>query len=382
MARRARKCQVGYLATINCFVKIAGLQMLSSLMERAGAWFLHSGIQDPTGGVARYYRSDLQQNARISTEITGYTVSVLAHLNERTGTPEYRQGALHAACFLARTSWDREHSIFPFEYPSTGLAYFFDCGIIVRGLLAAWKLSGEDSYLAAAVAGGQAMLSDFRTGAGIHPIITLPQKRAVPGDPGRWSASPGCYQLKSALAWHDLALITGANEFRQAYEDALQPALAKAATFLPGDPEPAKVMDRLHPFLYFLEGLLPVTDRPECAAAFRQGLERVAQHLGDIEPEFVRSDVYAQLLRARLYGHALGIAPLDERAAVHEAAQTATFQLRSPDQRLDGGFAFGRECGRLLPYVNPVSTAFSVQALALWTDYQSGRLAPRLEELI
>jgi hypothetical protein len=82
--------------------------------------------------------------------------------------------------------------------------------------------------------------------------------------------------------------------------------------------------------------------------------------LREIAPVFARSDVYAQLLRARLFGAAMGVLPLDETAAAHEAEQTASFQIAS------GGFLFGRKQGQPLPFVNPVSTAFCAQALAWW----------------
>jgi hypothetical protein len=49
--------------------------------ERAAGWFLNSGIQEASGGVARYYRSDTRRNARISTEITGYAVSTFVYLH-------------------------------------------------------------------------------------------------------------------------------------------------------------------------------------------------------------------------------------------------------------------------------------------------------------
>jgi hypothetical protein len=353
---------------------------LSTVTDRAGAWFLRSGIQEPNGGVARYYHSDLARNAGISNEITGYTVSTLAFLHRRTGLPDYRQAALRAADFLTNLAWDPESAIFPFQYPPDGLAYFFDSGIIVRGLLSAWRLSNQEVYLAAAVKGGRAMLRDFK-GPPIAPILSLPDKKALAFEP-RWSAMPGCYQLKAALAWHDLALITGETEFRQGYEQCLAAALKDSEDFLPGAVQQDRVMDRLHPVCYFLEGLLPVVDRQECADAYQRGLKATAQYLHQIEPEFVRSDVYAQLLRARLYAHSLGFLPMDEAAGVQEAAETGKFQLTSEDSRIDGGFGFGWKQGRDLPYVNPVSTAFCLQSLELWADYQSAAPAPRLQDLI
>lgn len=358
-----------------------------SMLERAGRWFLRSGIQEASGGVARYYRSDLGKNAPVSTEITGYAASALIQLHQRTGRHEFLDAALRAARFLTRSAWDARLGTFPFEHSANGhqppaLAYFFDCGIIVRGLLSVWRASPAQELLDTAVAAGRAMLADFQGGEAIHPILALPSKQPLKYEQ-RWSAMPGCYQLKSALAWFDLADATGERVFREAYANAVDGALESETAFLPGPGNREKTMDRLHAYLYFLEGLLPVVDRPACAQAYQAGIKRVAAYLRDIAPEFVRSDVYAQLLRARIYGQEAGVLALDEGAAGHEASEAAEFQLDSDDVRIDGGFGFGRRAGAMLPFVNPVSTAFCVQALSLWNDRGSrAPLSLRAETLI
>ena len=96
------------------------------------------GDSGSSGGVARYFRTDAGENARVSTEITGYTLSTLLFLYERTGDSAYLDRALCAARFLTGTAWDAHLQTFPFEYSANGdqspeCAYFFDCGIIVRG---------------------------------------------------------------------------------------------------------------------------------------------------------------------------------------------------------------------------------------------------------
>jgi hypothetical protein len=356
------------------------------LVERAGRWFLDSGIQEASGGVARYYRSDLGGNARVSTEITGYAVSALLYLYQHTSGPEYLEAALRAARFLARTAWDNKLGTFPFEHSVNGdrpreLAYFFDCGIIVRGLLAAWRVSKDEELRDTAIAAGRAMAGDFRAADAIHPILALPDKQPVAYE-ARWSARPGCYQLKSAMAWYELFEVTGEMEFLRAYESAVEFALASEHDFLPGASSREQVMDRLHAYLYFLEGLLPVVDRPDCAQAFRAGIDRVAAYLQEIAPLFERSDVYAQLLRARLYGEILAGIPLDRAAAAQEAKQAAGFQLNSSDTRVTGGFLFGRKEGQPTPFVNPVSTAFCVQALAQWDDRKKNAFEARRQALI
>ena len=69
-------------------------------LERAGRWFLESGIQEASGGVARYYRQDLARNAHVSTEITGYAVSALVYLHQRTGRGDFLEAAARGAGYL------------------------------------------------------------------------------------------------------------------------------------------------------------------------------------------------------------------------------------------------------------------------------------------
>ena len=343
-------------------------------ISRGGEWFLRSGIQEATGGVARYYRSDLKRNHPVSTEITGYAVSTLLYLHGFEQHEDYLHRALTAARFLCREAWDG-HAL-PFETDSSRdgrLTFFFDCGIVVRGLLAAWRVSAEPEFLRVALELGRAM-ADFAAADGdYHPILSLPEKRPLDHDPLRWSRAPGCYQLKSAMAWWDLFQATDDVLFRERYDRALENALRHYGSFLPGHPDRLKVIDRLHAFLYFLEGLLPRVKERACAAGLCHGISLVAEFVRNTAPEFERSDVYAQLLRIRLYANWAGAVPLDTEAAAQEAAILGGFQIASTDPRTNGGFYFGRQAGSWLPYVNPVSTAFALQALALWDDYQAGR---------
>src|SRR5579872_5010764 len=312
-------------------------------MSRAGDWFLRSGIQEPAGGVARYYRADLERNHPVSTEITGYAASALLYLHGFEQNADYRHRALDAAHFLCR-AWDGQ--ALPFEThaaPEGRFTYFFDCGIVVRALLAAWRATADPELLEVAKALGDAM-ADFAAPDGEHhPILSLPGKQPLDHDSLRWSRSPGCYQLKSATAWWELFQATSDVRFVERYDRALETALRRYGSFLPGHPDRLKVVDRLHAFLYFLEGLLPRAKEKPCAAAICHGIGLVAQFVGETAPEFERSDVYAQLLRIRLYANWAGVAPLDTEAAAREAAILGEFQITSADARTNGGFYFGRQ---------------------------------------
>jgi hypothetical protein len=358
---------------------------LSPHLARAGQWFLRSGIQEPNGGVARYYRTDLRSNSPVSTEITGYAVSAFIYLRTLTRDDRWLQAALRAARFLARQAWDAGGRTAPFEIdpPGSALAYFFDAGIVVRGLLSAWRATGEEEFLGVAASLGDSMAADFACeDGGWHPVISLPGKSPAPRDALRWSASPGCYQLKAAMAWWDLAEATGEERFREPYQRALEFSLRSWNAFLPGHPDRLKVMDRLHAFAYFLEGLLPRANEARCAAALSEGIRRTGQLLREIAPRFERADVYAQLLRIRMYADWAGVAPLDREAAQIEADKLAGFQAAASDLRIDGGYYFGRQGGGWLPYVNPVSTAFALQALGMWEHCRTGGAQPHRHLLI
>lgn len=355
---------------------------MTSFIEHAGiddtgCWFLRSGIQERDGGVARFYRSDSAANAPVSTEITGYAASALAYLHARTGRQEYLDAAVRAARYLTEQAWDSQACTFPFE-PESDRAYFFDIGIIVRGLLAVWRATGEQEFRSRAEEAALSLAFDFLGDGFFHPVISLPDKQPLPQEP-RWSRKPGCYQLKAALAWREI----GDPNAAEMFEKAVDFAMAGHESFLAEETDREKVMDRLHAYCYFLEALLFAAEREDARRTLAAGVACAARLLREIAPVFERSDVNAQLLRVRLIAHHLDLLPLDQEAARHEAERTACFQATDAnDPRIRAGFWFGRKGGQLLPFSNPVSTAFAMQALALWQDHQAGRWSFALPQLI
>jgi hypothetical protein len=350
---------------------------LSTLVQQTGCWFLHSGIQEPSGGLARYYRSDTASNAAISNEITGYGASMFAFLHARTRRAEFLDAARQAAAYLARAAWDPAASAFRFE-PEAPLAYFFDTGIIARGLLAAARATGEAEFHERARDAALSLAFDFLGEGFFHTVVSLPDKQPLPEEP-RWSRQPGCFQLKAAVIWRELEDPDAARMF----DMALAMALATHEKFLACETNRAKLMDRLHAYCYFLEALLWAGEHREARSALAAGLFHAAALFRDIAPEFERGDVSAQLLRIRLIAHHSELLPLDEAAAAEEAARASCFQIRDVDDvRLRGGFWFGRRGAAMLPFANPVSAAFCAQALALWEDHRTGRWNFELAQLI
>jgi hypothetical protein len=343
--------------------------------RQAGEWFLGSGIQESNGGVARYYFSDRGCNAPLTTEITAYSAAAFIELQKETGDPAYGHAALDAARYLV-SAWDCDASAMPFECDTQGgkCSYFFDDGIIVRALLTVWRGSGNAEFLAMARLVADSMAADFWDGDRFRPILNLPDKRPVALDPERWSRSSGCYQLKAALAWEELWEITQDERYHELYLRMLRVALADHTSFLPGIKDEVGVMDRLHAYCYFMEGLLPSIHEDTCKQAMIEDIARVQLFVEHLSSRFLRSDVVAQLLRMRLLAEEYGVQPLDVEAARKEAAVLESFQSEDSDPRLNGGYWFGRKQDQILPFMNPVSTAFCHQALTMWKRRGEARL--------
>src|SRR5882672_10494177 len=165
--------------------EILGTQQVTiNVSEAAGEWFLQSGIQEPSGGVARYYFSDRKRNAPLTTEITAYCASALVSLYKGSAEPRYLDAAVKAAQYLVK-AWNTECSAMPFECDGENRkhSYFFDNGIIVRGLLTVWSETGTADFLSTAVKVGDSMAVDFADAEDFSPILTLPDKSPLVYEP-------------------------------------------------------------------------------------------------------------------------------------------------------------------------------------------------------
>ncbi len=348
------------------------------MIADAGNWFLTSGIQNSDGGVARYRRF-AAGNLPVSTEITGYTVSALCWFYQITGEKKYLDGAELSSKFLLEEAWHPEYSLFPFEVASPlPDSYFFDCGIIIRGLLALWRINKQQLLLDVATACAYGMRQFQAEDGSWHPIISLPHFKPRPHS-AKWSREPGCFQLKAALAWLEVGELTNDPVLLTWFDKALQQALESDSIFLVGSNDDVEQMNRLHAYCYFLEALLK---RPDHGKTLALGLEKASRLLGHLAPKFERSDVCAQLLRVQVLASQLGIAQLDSLAARASAERLAAYQLSSGGKELEGGFGFGRSVGAIMPMVNPVSTAFGAQALGMFHCYQAGGDPGPLTDLI
>jgi hypothetical protein len=74
----------------------------------------------------------------------------------------------------------------------------------------------------------------------------------------------------------------------------------------------------------------------------------------------------------RLFADQAGIVKLHRGIAEYEAKRLASFQCAESDPQVAGGFWFGRKGTETMPFINPVSAGFGLQALAMWNQYNAG----------
>jgi len=349
-------------------------------------WLITSGIQNESGGVARYYLSDGRCYRNTSTVNTGYFVSALLKTNEN-GEKELLDHAMKAGRFLVEQAFDPNLELFRTEVGDgeslAREARFFDCCIAARALLHLWQATSDPVFLDHAERCGVALRTRMsRVDGSFFPLLDLKSGEPSTGTDS-WSVEAEVYQLKSSLTFLELSEATGNREFDTSTQLMLNWCLKTHEGFVRGDDDPENIMDRLHAYCYFLEGLLPVaTDVMKAGHALQHGVLDVENLMREVTANYQRCDVVAQLLRLRLYADRTGIMELDFAQAEKESQLLEQFQHQSTDPKIDGGFAFARRNGELTPHVNPGATAVAIQALAMWEQAEDGAFREPWQALI
>ncbi len=116
-------------------------------------WLTRSGIQDESGGLARYYRATENKYEAISTAATGFFISGLLRCAEYSPESPPKQ-ATAAGRMLIEKAYDMEAGMFlsdlePTEDNPRKWAYFFDCLIAIRALIDLWRVTRCYSVLLA-----------------------------------------------------------------------------------------------------------------------------------------------------------------------------------------------------------------------------------------
>ena len=350
-------------------------------------WLTRSGIQDESGGLARYYRAAEDKYEGLSTAATGYFISGLLRCAEYPQETPPKEAAA-AGRILIEKAYDIEAELFlsdlgPAESNPRKWAYFFDCLIAIRALVDLWAATKNSAYLECAEKCGIGIKRNLsRMDGSFFPVHDIARDMPYEADEP-WSLQAAVYHLKAMPIFLELSEATGLYEFKAMGQDLLKWTLKRYESFLEPDSDAERLMSRLHGYGYFLEGLLPEAGLDtECSRAFQFGLleiENVSQEIGH---EYHRCDVIAQLLRLRIYADRLGIMELDYQQAGNEAAAIEELQMQSADPKVDGGFAFALKASVPVEHYNPATAVVAIQALQMWDQASGGSFRQGWETLI
>lgn len=352
----------------------------------------------------RYTGSALQPTqSTFSAEITGYAAHYWAWRYVTAGSPNFLHKTLckGAADALVRM-WHGSPYWLPFE-PGSVEQYFFDCGIAARGLMAASRACQTPLYADVATqitAAMQGMEVKHRAGEFV-PIIEWdsPEGRTYPGFgnvrylPGDyetvwWSKGPFAHQRKAALAFRlvgekgsfdRLDLSTSRLGFGD-FKPAVPTLESYPAEMFAADKKAAKKSkltivqhgdgyalapwfvelqraDYNHPFAYIVEASAMCEQQQARALVELQALEDRIKGT-----PMVRSDSYAQMLRAKMY-------------LQNGALPTEVFDRLIAMQHTSGGFRFSEANEDYRPTdVSVHATIFACQALQMMVLYDERKI--------
>ncbi len=383
---------------------ISDLSMsLTTVMEEAAHWFIQSGIQissnDPrlNGGYASWYEQDTESSPYVYSEITGYMLTMLCTLWERTGNTLYLNSAIRAGEWFIETVNEPTggfRCLYPlystrFDYKNNQI-YTFDCGVILNGLMCLHRITKQPSYLASAVTMADWLVNVAQKPSGAFSPVYNIEKQEFSESDTEWSLCAGSYHSKIAIGLLNLYDLTRKAKYRNAAIKGCDFAL----TFQQPDGRfvsfPTQGGTNSHPHAYSAEGLwvagtyLGREDYLYASAKATQWLLNLQSPEGIIPRHYhhgealyhERVDVLSQTLR-------LAVIHLAEKRLPQELQHNINAllpailrnQARTDDKRTGGAFYFGRlSNGEIMPHANVWVTAFALQALMLYHDYQQGSL--------
>jgi hypothetical protein len=343
--------------------------LLPDQTERAAEWLVDSGICRPGFGVAEQYRRDVTQYAPVSNRATAHYVSTLLWLFETWGETRHIDRALTVAQYLSRVAKESNTLAFPGERLTHGRSAedrLDETSVMVRALLRSWEASHHAEFLMRAIECAKSM-----------------------------QRMPGRCLPRPALAWLELADLTGNPQWRELYDSSLAWNLTFYPDFLglrgrkaaATQASEARNESELISGCRFLEELLPALasprSRPSAAvSAFERIFSFVGQWLQASAQGTMSSEACARVLRLRLYAAGLGLMKLDVERAEQEASLLGDMQADHHDRRVEGGFHAGLRSGATEPVVGLTASAICMQALAQWQQLQSGEFRPALRQMI
>ncbi len=368
------------------------------LVESIIQWFLFSGIQnwdskkeEIYGSFNAWYEQDKDRYPFVYSEITGYLITMMCYLWERTRNEIFIERAKSAAEWLLKSMQEPNGAIrciYPldksqFDFKKDQI-YAFDNGIVLNGFVNLYRVCEKEKYLTAAVRTAEWLVSHAqKPSGGFYPLYQMDEESFLESD-NEWSTSSGSYHVKVSTGLLNLYDVTGKKRYLDSAIKACNYACSrqkKSGRF----PSYSKFDGtNAHPLCYTAEGLwvagtyLGVEGYLTFSAKGIKWLLDTQSHDGKIPRLYIdgkanyneRLDAMCQAVRMARIHIAEGRLPEAYQDKIDKIIPLI-LQYRANDGnvRAHGGICFGKSSGgQFIPHVNAWVTAFALQALEILTD--------------
>lgn len=235
----------------------------------AFSWLLNSGIQDKsvhsetTGGVNAWLDLKNQSYPFVYAEITGYAVNAFLFYYSVTGQSSYLDAAIRAGDWLLNA-----------QYSETGLIktrinqrdyqkpYFdswvftFDQWVIIYGLVNLAEVSGKSVYLEHAERVAKLLMKSTVRPDGFFCPIFDVEKNKALTPGDKWSRQSGSFHAKALMPLQKLYEVTSNEEYRNCALKLIRKTISIQQKDGRFITQDSEGSTHLHPHIYSLEGLL------------------------------------------------------------------------------------------------------------------------------
>jgi len=382
----------------------ATIDGITTAAEKAISWLINSGIQnldkdkkDLFGSFNAWYEEDTGIYPFVYSENTGYMLTMMCYLWDRTKNGEFLKRARFAGDWLLDTTHESNggfRCLYPlnpsqFDFKKEQL-YAFDNGIILNGLANLYRATKEERYLVSAVTVADWLVySSQKPSGAFFPIYQLADGKFFESDK-EWSMISGSYHAKIAIGLLNLYDLSKKKKYLESaikvcdFAVSCQNANGRYISYL------TRGGTNVHPHCYTAEGLwvagtvLNREDYLESSACGVQWLLDMQSEEGWIPRLFLddkaiyneRVDALSQTLRMlaiHISGKRISESAKDKIELL--LPHILAYQMHDANKlKANGGFYFGRTSNgdKAIPHINLWVTSFAVQALQLYSDYCNG----------
>jgi len=380
------------------------LHQMQIAVKRAIMWLTESGIQNQCEGRKRHgsfnawYEKDSETYPFVYSEITGYLVTLMCYLYEKTQDEKFLRRAVMAGDWLLDASYETNgwfRCLYPlspsrFDFKQNQI-YSFDNGVIVNSMVNLYRSTKQDKYLASAVTAADWLVFSAQKPSGAFFPGYLLDEGVFFESEDEWSMCSGSFHAKNAIGLLNLYDVTHKFDYLKAatkvcdYALECQDVSGRYVSF------EARGGTNAHPHCYTAEGLWVAgtyLNKKEYLLSSARGVQWLLDmqsedgyiprlYLDDVPIYSERVDAVSQTLRlAALHLDNKYLAEAYSGRAEILVPVIMNYQASDTDKRVDGGFYFGKtSSGELVWHVNSWVTAFAIQTLNMYSEYCRSNLA-------